>query len=101
MVWETKEVLIIVKVYPTPSNKYGETVCTAGITRDSKWIRLYPIPYRDLPTTQRYDKFQWIRVKVTPSNEMLRRPESHKIDVSSIELLSKIPPGAVKSIKGK
>lgn len=94
MVWETKEVLIIVKVYPTPSNKYGETVCTAGITRDSKWIRLYPIPYRDLPTNQRYDKFQWIRVKVAPSNEMLRRPESHKIDVSSIELLSKIPPGS-------
>lgn len=91
MTWKTAEVLVIVKVYPTPSNRYGETVCTAGITRDSKWIRLYPIQYRDLPRTKQYDKFQWIRVKVTPSNEMLRRPESYKIDTSSIELLKKIP----------
>ncbi|MFA5135878.1 MAG: hypothetical protein WC489_00615 [Patescibacteria group bacterium] len=94
MKWTTTEVLVLVKVYPTPSNKYGETVCTAGITRDSKWIRLYPVPYRDLPIDKHYDKFQWIKVKVTPSNEMLRRPESHKIDASSIELLSKIPPGS-------
>jgi len=91
MIWKTEEILIIVKVYPTPSNKYGETVCTAGITKNSKWIRLYPIPYRDLPKAKQYDKFQWIRAKVTPSNEKLRRPESYKIDISSIELLEKIP----------
>ena len=90
MTWKTEEILVIVKVYPTPSNKYGETVCTAGITRNSKWIRLYPIQFRDLPTSKQYDKFQWIRVKITPSNEMLRRPESYKINIASIELLEKI-----------
>lgn len=91
MIWRTEEVLVIVKVYPSPSNKYGETVCTAGITKKSKWIRLYPIQYRDLPKSKQYDKFQWIRAKVTLSNEKLRRPESHKIDIGSIELLEKIP----------
>jgi len=58
MTWKIEEVLVIVKVYPTPSNKYGETVCTAGITRDSKWMRLHPIQYRGLSRTKQYDKFQ-------------------------------------------
>lgn len=92
MIWKSEEILVLVKVYPTPSNKYGETVCTAGITRNSKWIRLYPIQYRDLPESQQYDKFQWIKVNVTPSNEMLKRPESFRVNTSSIELLEKIPP---------
>lgn len=94
MRWQEEEVLVIVKAYPNPSTKYGETVCTAGITKDSKWIRLYPIAYRDLPKDKRYEKFQWIKVKVTSSNERLQRPESYKVDPSSIALLSKIPHGS-------
>lgn len=94
MEWKQEEILIIVKVYPTPSNKYGETVCTAGITKDEKWIRLYPVPYRDLLKEQQYEKFQWIKVDVTPSNEMLRRPESFKVNPATIEVLNKIPAGS-------
>jgi len=39
-------VLILVKSYPEISKTYAETVCTAGITEDGKWIRIYPLPYR-------------------------------------------------------
>ncbi|SRR5258708_2108427 len=91
--WEEKEVLVLVKAYPTPSIKYGETVCTAGITRDGKWIRLYPVQFRDLPKEKQYSKFTWIRVKVTPSAEKLGRPESHKIDQDSVEILGRIEAG--------
>lgn len=94
MKWQTQEILIIVKAYPTPSEKYGETVCTAGITREGKWIRLYPIPYRDLPFLQQYQKFQWIRVSCQPAQEKLRRPESYKIDANSILVLDKIKSGS-------
>lgn len=93
MDWRQEEILIIVKVYPSPSKKYGEIVCTAGITKGGKWIRIYPVPYRDLPFTQRFVKFQWISAKVAPSKEKLSRPESHNIDASSIKLLKQIPPG--------
>ncbi len=57
MTWKEEEVLVIVKVYPSPSIKYGEVVCTAGITNEGKFIRLYPIPYRDLPDEQQFKKF--------------------------------------------
>lgn len=46
---EIKKVLITVKSYPSPSRRYGETVCVAGVDLDSgRWVRLYPIPFRDL-----------------------------------------------------
>jgi len=37
--WQTREILIAVKAYPTPSKKYQETVCVAGIALDNyEWI---------------------------------------------------------------
>ena len=41
--------LITAKTYPTISSRYNETVCTAGITTDWLFRRLYPICYRSLP----------------------------------------------------
>jgi hypothetical protein len=35
--------LVIVKTYPSPSTKYGETVCCAGIdAQNGAWIRKFP-----------------------------------------------------------
>ena len=33
-------VLILCKTYPSPSSKYAETSCVAGMTEDGKFIRL-------------------------------------------------------------
>lgn len=93
MEWKEEEILILVKVYPSPSKKYGETVCSAGLTRSGKWIRIYPVPYRDLPPSQQFSKFQWIRAQISKAKEKLNRPESYKIDPNSIKLLEKIPAG--------
>ena len=55
-----KNILIAVKTYPTLSEKYDELVCTAGFLEDGSWVRIYPIPYRKLDYTERYQKWHWI-----------------------------------------
>ena len=82
----TKRVLVTVKAYPNPSRKYGETVCCAGIDIDIlQWIRLYPIPYRDLDVSQKFKKYTVISVKCYKAND--KRVESYKVDSDSINRL--------------
>ncbi|MBN2377603.1 MAG: hypothetical protein JXD22_14480 [Sedimentisphaerales bacterium] len=57
----TFKVLITVKTYPVPSKTYDELVCTAGVTEEGDFIRLYPINFRDLPYSKQYQKYQWIQ----------------------------------------
>ncbi len=86
--YEPTKVIVLVKTYPHPSTKYQEVVCTAGVTEQSEWVRLYPIDYRSLPPEQRFEKYQWIEVNLSPSgagND--RRRESRRPDVTSISIL--------------
>ena len=53
-------ILITVKAYPKPSGKYEELVCTAGLTEDAKWLRIYPVPYRFLTDNDVYPKYSWV-----------------------------------------
>jgi hypothetical protein len=46
-------ILPVVKTYPNPSTKYGETVCVAGVDLATReWVRVYPVTFRQLPDTQ-------------------------------------------------
>ncbi len=83
---ERVKVLVTVKTYPTPSLKYFETVCTAGVREDGSFIRLYPIDYRYLEDLERFGKYHWIEVDVIPSDAD-PRPESYKPLMSSLKLL--------------
>jgi hypothetical protein len=74
---ETKKILITVKTYPTPSTKYDELVCTAGVTKDGKWVRLYPIEFRRLPYDKQYKKYDWIEI-LTERNSSDFRKESFR-----------------------
>lgn len=85
---QATRVLITVMTYPHPSEKYTELLCTAGITEQGEWVRLYPIDYRYRPSYQRFRKYQWIRVGLSPrgsGND--RRRESRKPDLDSIQIL--------------
>ena len=42
------EAIVIIKAAPQVGEKHGETVCCAGIGLDGHWLRLYPVPFRDL-----------------------------------------------------
>lgn len=85
---ERKRVLITVKTYPHPSGKTIESVCTAGITDNGEWIRLYPIPHRYLSGDSKFEIFDWIEVDVSKRPAYKdRRPESYSPDSDSIKII--------------
>lgn len=75
-----ERILITVKTYPTLSQKYGETVCTAGLRPDGSWVRLYPIPFRRLEDLDRYRKFDWLETTLVPSRSDVRPETFHPVD---------------------
>lgn len=85
--WERKNVLMVVKTYPAPSKKYQEIVCTAGITEEGKWIRLYPVQFRQLAYDKQFKKFSWINLKVRRNTKDFR-PESHYPDMDTIKVVT-------------
>jgi hypothetical protein len=69
-------VLVTVKAAPNPSERYGETVCVAGISADLAcpgWIRLYPINYRELASDDRFRKYDIVTVDAKPARQDQRR----------------------------
>ncbi len=87
--WSGKRILITVRTYPTPALQGVEVSCTAGITSDSKWIRLYPIPYRSLNEDRRFTKYEWIDVEVKKARGDVR-PESYTPNLDTIRIGSKV-----------
>lgn len=80
--------MIVVRTYPVPAQKGVEVSCTAAITDKGEWLRLFPVPYRRLHSSQKFSKYQWIEVGVTKANDP--RPESHKISQPTIKIKSAI-----------
>lgn len=72
------ECLIIVKAQPHRSSKYFETVCCAGVGRDRKWRRQYPVPFRILTDEQKFRRWDWVSYKFTKSPNDLRK-ETQKV----------------------
>ncbi len=86
------KVLITVKTYPIPSTTYDELVCTAGVTVDGEFVRLYPINFRDLPYSKQYRKYQWIEVEAEKHGGRDPRKESWRPRVETLKVLgSPIP----------
>lgn len=85
-----KKVLVLVKAEPAPSSRYGACVCTAGITDEGEFIRLYPVPYYTFcDDKKKFRKYDWIEVECQKSKKDNRR-ESYKIDPDSIKVLGHI-----------
>ena len=78
-------VLILVKTYPNPSQRYGETVCCAGIDMATReWVRIYPVNFRRL-AARRFKKYQVIEC-AGGRNPKDQRPESRRVDQDTIEI---------------
>ncbi len=74
--------------YPHPSERHQELVCTAGITDDFQWVRLYPIDYRYQPQNRQFRKYQWIEIGLTAKGAKNDgRKESRRPDLESIQIL--------------
>ena len=87
--YETKNLLVTVKTYPTPSTKYIETTCVSGITDDGSWLRLHPVNFRSLEEADRFPRYSHIRVRVNKATRD-SRPESYHLDINSVEQLDLI-----------
>ncbi|NMR29108.1 hypothetical protein [Crystallibacter degradans] len=70
------------------SNKYGESVCVAGVRTDTEtpeFIRLFPVGYRDLPSSSQFKKYQHVSLRAKKGSTD-RRPESWQPDLGSLVL---------------
>ncbi len=75
--WEQR-LLILCKTYPSPSAKYVETSCVAGMDENGRLIRLFPVPFRMIRNDQQFKKYQWITARIQKTGDD-HRPESHRI----------------------
>jgi hypothetical protein len=89
--WITRRVLIVVRTYPVPATKGIEVSCTAAITKEGEWTRLFPVPYRFLDDDKRFKKYQWIDVQIRRAKND-PRPESFNLNAASIKVVSPVLP---------
>jgi hypothetical protein len=86
MTWEKKKVLITVKAYPECSQKHGDIVCTAGITEDGDWIRLYPLSFDLFKSQRKIQKCFWIEILCQKSTSDSRK-ESYRVKENSMRIV--------------
>jgi hypothetical protein len=87
-VLETKKALIVVRTYPTPAKTGAEVSCTAAITENGEWLRLFPVPWRYLDKGQQFRKYNWVTLTVTKASDP--RPESYKLKQNGIKIESSV-----------
>ncbi|MEO6387056.1 MAG: hypothetical protein ABIT16_12395 [Croceibacterium sp.] len=76
--------MILIKAQPHRSSRYFETVCCAGVGRDQKWRRQYPVSFRILKEDQKFARWQWIEYDfVRPKDD--HRKESQKVLSKSLK----------------
>lgn len=72
------KVVVLVKASPVLTRNLDETMCVAGArvdVGDPQWVRLHPVPFRDLDGQSKSTKYQAVSVVVRrPRSD--RRPES-------------------------
>lgn len=85
MIIHNHRILILCKTYPSPSAKYVETSCVAGMDESGRLLRLFPVPFRLVAEEQQFRKWQWIRARIRKASDD-RRPESYRISVDTIEV---------------
>jgi len=94
MITTKMRVLVTVKAYPALSRRYGETVCVAGAQVDTelrRWIRLYPVGYRELPRDDQFQKYQLVDLEVSKASD--GRPESYRPNLQSMRQGEVLPAG--------
>ena len=77
-----EEILILTKTYPSPSLKYRETTCVAGVNRAGELRRVFPVPFRLLQGESRFHRWEWVGMKLFRKADA--RPESRKVELHSI-----------------
>jgi hypothetical protein len=89
MSWERESVLVLVKAAPNWSTKYKEyQICTAGVSQDGGWRRLYPFP-EDIILRKNIRVWDVIEVEVKRTLHD-PRPESRKINAETVKVIDRL-----------
>jgi hypothetical protein len=93
--------LVLCRAIPEESKKYFHTVCVAGVTDKSELRRIYPVPFKPrvfgggIP----FRKKEWMEANLSPPDDKWdKRPESRKIDMTSVKVLTKADDNEVRKI---
>jgi hypothetical protein len=92
---ERIKVVVLVKAAPVLTSQLDETMCVAGARIDGEgtdWVRLHPVPFRDLNDDSKFAKYQELSLDVRRSRTD-RRPESWSPIEGSIELAETLGTG--------
>lgn len=88
--WKEVEVFVVVKTYPNASRKYQEVVCTAAITKEGEWIRLYPIQFRQMEKERQFKKYTWVKTRIKRASKKDRRSDSYYPDMDHFEIIREV-----------
>ena len=85
------DVLILVKSYPLPSQSLGEATCVIGVHKELGFVRIYPVPFRQLENEKQFAKYELVRLQVQePRNDP--RPNTFRPQLNTIEVINqKLP----------
>lgn len=87
---DRERAIVLVKAWPQPSKRYGETVCCAGVTPEGQWRRLFPIRYRHLAGDQKF--VRWDIVEYRPEQPRDdTRSESRRVAEDTLKVVGSIP----------
>lgn len=86
---DTEKTVILVKAWPQPSQRYGETVCCAGVTPEGAWRRLFPVRFRHLSGDSQFRRWDIVEYKARlPRDD--NRPESRRVEEQSLRIAGKM-----------
>lgn len=84
-----EQILILCKTYPSPSEKYVETSCVAGVRGNGSLIRLFPVPFRLVSADKQFKKWQWVTAKIEKARKD-HRPESYQIKIDTLDCSAEV-----------
>lgn len=83
--------VVLVKALPQISEKHGETVCVAVIDDRGRWLRLYPVTFRELKGEQQFGRWDLITFDWRlPALSHDRRAESRHVERDSFAIIGKL-----------
>lgn len=85
--------VVLVKALPQASEVYGETVCVAAVDEYGRWLRLYPVTFRELKGEQQFGRWDRISFKWRlPEMSKDRRAESRHVERDSFAIEGELKP---------
>lgn len=87
---EVEQAIVLIKAWPQPSKRYGETVCCAGVTREGKWRRLFPVRFRHLVGDAKFQRWDILEYKPRQPRDD-SRAESRRVEEDSLKVVGAMP----------